>query len=992
MHLVRLDIDKKNTASQFQVGPLGGGLNAVYSPIPAASALLSRFVRNVLFHGQSLTDLEDADFEAVDGSLTWVDASGHLRMISCAGGAPVIPSRYVHSPLHPSDQPIYEDDAARIRGVGNLFWEGDEEDGRWDDIRSDILSMVFCSPLGSVSPEKLWWAASRLGVHAAARTELDEGYERLKNEERELLDRLRHSDAVDHDRSWWVLERDRIHAELSHVAHTNQQRAASRAPSCETLEARLAAIKLELAKERTALQEQSITESDKWADATRRPDRRDDHRISQNFGSLQTPKVRPTDRVDASAERIAIQTRIDRLAADQATIEGQIRQHLAAGSAPVSPWTAPQWDDSQLRQQLTHAEEMIRRWDRRDGAHRRLAEVQSHLRTRSPYRRTSEGSLIPTAEKFLRELTAGAVRQLPAWAIEASYTNAESIYGPSDARVGGFSNQTAERDAWLDKTVPSPNTRQRRLVDLAIRLAIATTASTRIGRIPMILEHSIDGFRDEPLEQLLHVLARVSRDGRQILVTTGDEFVARRIAAHGGSVARVHENLRYAKPHYVIDTDTDLGVHPILDRAPVVSYGAGLQAGIPAADSYRAQEAYPSVSPRTAYPELNEVNRLLDGIATEEQSTAWWSPAIRKQIPAAATSQPLVYTVHGKTYYLSPDSPVEHCPSLGVESARKLRSVGIHRIVDLTHAPLERVAAVLGADPRTVQRILSVVDLMCHTPQMKAFDARVLVCCGINRSSQLAQARSHEIAERVQNFLATDAGRGLMRTATEAEIVRIQNWISHVRSHRASAITATGTTANVDEANETPRSERRLRRRLKRRWTRPEVADGAEDAGRPVAKSTIKKVPVESHWKFYLELASPVVDAPTIGPKMAEKLHAINIKTVGDLVASDESEIADALAEKGVNKDVVAQWQQQAMLVCRIPNLRGTDAQLLVASGCTTAEAVATMNAASLHAAITSVASSKQGQRFLRGGSAPDRQRVEHWIEWAQNSRAVRAA
>ena len=231
-----------------------------------------------------------------------------------------------------------------------------------------------------------------------------------------------------------------------------------------------------------------------------------------------------------------------------------------------------------------------------------------------------------------------------------------------------------------------------------------------------------------------------------------------------------------------------------------------------------------------------------------------------------------------------------------------------------------------------------------------------------------------------------------MRTATESEIARIQNWISHVRSHRASAITATGTTANVDEANETPRSERRLRRRLKRRWARPEVAEDAEDAGRPVAKSTIKKVPVESHWKFYLELASPVVDAPTIGPKMAEKLHAINIKTVGDLVASDESEIADALAEKGVNKDVVAQWQQQAMLVCRIPNLRGTDAQLLVASGCTTAEAVASMNAASLHAAITSVASSKQGQRFLRGGNAPDRQRVEHWIEWAQNSRAVRAA
>ena len=62
------------------------------------------------------------------------------------------------------------------------------------------------------------------------------------------------------------------------------------------------------------------------------------------------------------------------------------------------------WDDTQLRQQLAHAEEMMRRWDRRAQTHRRLAEVQSHLKTRSPYRRTTEGSLIPIAEKYLARI------------------------------------------------------------------------------------------------------------------------------------------------------------------------------------------------------------------------------------------------------------------------------------------------------------------------------------------------------------------------------------------------------------------------------------------------------------------------------------------------------------------------------------------------------------------------------------------------------------
>ena len=98
------------------------------------------------------------------------------------------------------------------------------------------------------------------------------------------------------------------------------------------------------------------------------------------------------------------------------------------------------------------------------------------LQTRSPYRRISSGSLIPTAERFLSELTAGAVRQLPAWAMEASYMQAESM------------NAGLQIDS-IDTQLPPAQTRQRRLVDLAIRLAIAQSARSRIGRIPFMLEH-----------------------------------------------------------------------------------------------------------------------------------------------------------------------------------------------------------------------------------------------------------------------------------------------------------------------------------------------------------------------------------------------------------------------------------------------------------------------------------------------------------------------
>ena len=98
------------------------------------------------------------------------------------------------------------------------------------------------------------------------------------------------------------------------------------------------------------------------------------------------------------------------------------------------------------------------------------------------------------------------------------------------------------------------------------------------------------------------MVSNFSRDGWQILLTTADEFIARRIAGHGGTVARVHENLRYAKPQYVIDSDTDLGLHPVLDRAPIVP-------------NSRSASSLRSIS-----SDFNEINRQLDWLAQQEDS------------------------------------------------------------------------------------------------------------------------------------------------------------------------------------------------------------------------------------------------------------------------------------------------------------------------------------------------------------------------------------
>lgn len=973
MHLIRLDIDRKNSPAHLQAGPFGGGLNAVYAPIHGGSSTMSRFVRSVLFRGNYVNEVFETDEgETIDGSMQWVDSSGHVRMMSFAGGSAMLPGGFVHSPLHPSQRPLHREDSDRIRGLGNIFWEGDDGDARWDELRADILGMIFCSPLGSVSPEKLWWSASRLGVHSPARNELDEGYQRLKSEEQELLDRLRNADAVDHDRAWWALERDRILAEIHHVVHGNHQANHANEKTNQSvlsgLRERYASIQVELSNLRTMHQDLLVAEANSKLDAV--SDCSHSEHVSI-YGAKRDPDSMPrlrTERpvrADLTSEIHRVRSRIEKLVAEQADVESQMK---SATVVPVME-SSHRWDDSQLRQQLSHAEEMLRRWDRRSQWHRRLAEVQSHLKTRSPYRRTSEGSLIPFVEKYLRELTAGAARQLPPWAVEASYLRGHEIAVDFE----NPSNQYGNRGIYYDRRLPSAESRQRRLVDMAIRLAIAEAAVHRIGRIPFLFDNSLEIFRGESLEQVLHVLAGFARDGRQVLLATNDEFVARRIAAHGGTVSRMHEILRYARPGYVMDSTSSLGIHPSLASQPSTGFATDGQ-------YYGSWNRAGFVS-----GEYSDINYQLNALANEQAANgSWWSPETQPPRPAV---RPVPLNHRRHKFHLHLDSSIDDVPTVDNALAARFQHAGVHRVGDLIRSTSESLSAAMHVDADVIHYLQCLAELMTSTPQLRAFDARVLVGCGITRSHMLRDLGPYQLVDRVDRYLRSSEGLELLANATPFEAARIREWLDSMRRRTYASHDPTNDRGSRLSQEDQTRKRRRKKSRL-RAYEPEEPAISVERKQR----SRRDSVRGSSQWKFHLDVDSPVVDAPAIGPKMAAKLEAIGIHTVGGLLGAKADAIATRLAEKSVTEQLVAEWQRQAMMVCRVPNLRGHDAQLIVGTGLQTAEELANQNLATYFEKVVQFASSKAGLRILRGTEVPSRDEVQDWIHWAQNCRAFRAA
>ncbi len=141
--------------------------------------------------------------------------------------------------------------------------------------------------------------------------------------------------------------------------------------------------------------------------------------------------------------------------------------------------------------------------------------------------------------------------------------------------------------------------------------------------------------------------------------------------------------------------------------------------------------------------------------------------------------------------------------------------------------------------------------------------------------------------------------------------------------------------------------------------------------------------------RFYLNRTDPIVDAPSIGPRTATKLKKLGITTVDEFLTTKATEIASKLSDSRITLETINDWQAQTILACRIPQLRGHDAQILVACGISDPEKLAGMDAKLLWSQVGPFAKSADGKRIIRGGKAPDLAEVTDWIAWSKDCAAA---
>jgi hypothetical protein len=162
-----------------------------------------------------------------------------------------------------------------------------------------------------------------------------------------------------------------------------------------------------------------------------------------------------------------------------------------------------------------------------------------------------------------------------------------------------------------------------------------------------------------------------------------------------------------------------------------------------------------------------------------------------------------------------------------------------------------------------------------------------------------------------------------------------------------------------------------------------DLEDEDEDEAAPPA--IIAPVSTRRHGNA-LTFESPVVDAPSIGPKTAVHLAKAGIETVGDLIICDPDETAELISVRHITVDAIETWQMQATLMIEVPGLRVHDVQLLVGAGISSREDLANASAATIFELAMEFLQTSEGARVLRPGETLEEDEVEEWIELAQET------
>jgi hypothetical protein len=507
---------------------------------------------------------------------------------------------------------------------------------------------------------------------------------------------------------------------------------------------------------------------------------------------------------------------------------------------------------------------------------------------------------------------------------------------------------------------------------LSICLALAAAYSREGIRLPVILNNAFANTELHDVRAAAELLRDFSNRGYQILLLTGERDVANQFRA------------------------IDVPVRHLPNPVREVPSAAPRKEPAPGLSEARRQELNRQLN--AIADEMDRKTKVVDYAAwSAEEFPGELTDRVRPQESAERpAASPIDDPALASEYFLLESSPIQDAPSIDAATAERFRKIGVLLVRDLLRLDVPQAAERLryaGITASMIRRWQAESLLVCRVPHLRPYDARILVGCGITDPDQLAEMDAGELQRRVERFATTSTGQVLLRAGNRYELSRVTDWIRSARARGRRSDRQSYRGPNQDGLRS--RNQRRRKRRSGERTADSRSQRSSRSSSREHTESQPVVLKMEHSGepqRFYLNTHDSIEQAPSIGPRMAERFEAVGIVTVADFLSADASVLAKKLKRRRVTVDTIRTWQLQTTLACRIPWLRGHDAQILVACGINDVETLAKMNAGDLWKIVQPFTDTSQCRRIVRNGKSPDLDEVNDWIQWSRNARHLQAA
>lgn len=745
------------------------------------------------------------------------------------------------------------------------------------------------------------------------------------------------------------------HHERSLIGHFNAQelriadRTLAEATEMERLlEQQIASLRADLARSENILVESAIPAMQDACDFS-------GHRESSGSGLLAGSELRSAAEIESQLQQLRAERA--RLISDRAIADGErtlkrsllerLRQELA-GAASLEQLDALRAQIAGLDAEIALLEDQRRQLDRAEVS---LREVMERLKGRNHSR------VFELASLYAQRLSLGEVQRVSAMQPDRLLLN--TLHHADPQVPSQLSQET--RDA----------------VALALRLALIQVRRETHWPVPLILDEVLIPAEEVRLTAAVRLMSELAQAGQQVIILTS------------------RKDARDAFARF------DADVRPFASRIEVA----------------RVQPPEPA-APLHAYVEPPvEVKRpVVEPIVYLQPAPV--EPSVATPVNAATPTNWL--------FYLEVDHGVEDLAGITLGELEALRSAGVLTIDDL----LSRTVPQLEEAARHKGFLLSVdrlhalrgqAELTTRVPMLRRSDAALLFASGISTVEELSRLRPETVYDRVTDFQRSEAGSRFRRGGRLIDRQQSINWarfgqfarsLDDARQNRSRfsvkstprSLAYTGAERGV-KGTVAPEGDLRLRKRKRvvgdmnsderraRREARRKRQVSRLRSAEPVVVDE-DSVPAErtGGMRFFLSRTSEVEKAPSIGPRTAKMMESIGVRTIEDLLSMAPDRLAEKLNHRRITPSVIQQWQAQSRLMCQIPELRGHDAQILVACRITTPENLATQKPDELFAIVEPFSRTKEGERIIRNGRKPDLAEVTEWIQWAANARSLKAA